>query len=239
MKEKILIVGLPRSGTTIISNTINSLEKAFCFIEPHWEYELYGKVLFDDKKLKWIFGLKYNPNLALPLNSAIEKIFTKNDLVGFKETFRSNVYKNIDSKIPNEDLIKNYRDAGYKIIPIIRNPLNVWNSVKSFKPNPNSWGGKLDLFLQSYCDFLDFISPLDPIVFEKFVTAPEKTLQSFGLDVPDKIRLKSRKINMGDEKAKDSTKIEYKKKKIVYTQEEEATIQDSNAMKQYKQYFSE
>lgn len=239
MKQKILIVGLPRSGTTIISNTINSLKNAFCFIEPHWEKSLKGKVSFDDKKLKWIWGLDYYSGDALPLDHAITKILNKYDLVGFKETFRSNIYESFYKNISNQDLLFKYKTAGYKIIPIIRNPLNVWNSNKSFNPDKDSWAGRLDLFIQNYCDFINFIKPLNPIIFERFVQFPEKTLKEFGLDVPNKIEIQSRKLKMGDVGARSSTKIEHKKKELLYTEEEKQIIEKSEAMEKYKSFYTE
>ena len=124
-KIKFIIVGLPRSGTTILSNYINSYNNAFCFIEPHWEFQRCNtKRFFKDNKLKGIHSFKYYKKKKLPLNDAINKIQKKYDIVGFKETYRSNIYRNFNENIPNDELINDYLKNDYRLISIIRKPVD-------------------------------------------------------------------------------------------------------------------
>ena len=41
-RERVLLVGLPRSGTTVVANYLHSLANGFCFLEPHWEVGFYN-----------------------------------------------------------------------------------------------------------------------------------------------------------------------------------------------------
>lgn len=230
---KILITGLPRSGTTILTNYINSMENSFCFIEPYWEYERTGKSkFFKDEKLKNCYYLKYKKNETLPLDKAVDKILKKYDFVGLKETFRSNAYKNIAPEIINENLLRKHKGK-YKIIGIVRNPLNVWNSLKSFEKNKSSWAGNIDLFIQNYCNFFKFIEPNKPIVYENFVLSPKETLKKININTKDITNILHRNSGMGDKTANLSSVLRFQKKEKFFTRKEGEIINNSKAMQKY------
>lgn len=235
---KFLLVGLPRSGTTILANFIHSSKNAFCFLEPHWEYVFYkGSTKFlRDKKLRLLFGLKYFVDESLPLDKALDNISKKYSFCGIKETFRSDCYLNISPDIVNSDLLQRYKDARYLLVPIIRNPLNVWNSFQRKNPVDGSWPDSLDLFIENYCRFFSFIGDAVPVVFEKFVedAASEFSKKvSFDLGVN---KIKTRKSKMGDRDAIDSTVIRLIKRDVCYLKTDKKAIEKSDAMKFYKEF---
>ena len=231
-KNKILVVGIPRSGTTILTNFINSFDNCFCFIEPHWEYRMYKNTrFFKDEKLKGLFFLKYEKNEKMPLDNAINKILKKFDVAGFKETFRSAVYEQYDLKVVNDDLLKSYQHSGYKLIPIVRNPLSIWNSFQRNNPPSDSWAADLGLFIENYCNFFDFIKPMNCIIYEKFIHYPQREFQKMGIRTGKFTGvIKTRKSRMGDKMANLSSKITTINKPRFYTEEEKKILEKSRAM---------
>ena len=110
------IVGIPRSGTSIVNTVFNSLENGFSISEP-----ISG--MFDDPSTvtsgKSNFQVKTNPyHMFRELNEHM--IFSKEyDLAGIKEVF--------DPNRDAIDIISKSEYINFHVI-IIRNPLNVFNS---------------------------------------------------------------------------------------------------------------
>ena len=83
-KKLISVLGLPRSGTTIVCNIFNSMDNAFCLSEPHWTLITNPSALRLDKT---------NINFTTP-ESVIPQVLAKlkkDDslkFAGIKETFR-------------------------------------------------------------------------------------------------------------------------------------------------------
>ena len=234
-KIKIIVVGLPRSGTTVLSNYINSYKNAFCFIEPHWEFQLYKKKsFFKDNKLKGIHFLRYYKNKERPLDNAINKIQKRYDIVGFKETFRSSIYKNFNEIIPNDELINDYLKNNYRLISIIRNPINVWNSYKSSNPPYGSWTADINCFIFSYKEFFEIINNSLPIIYESFIINPEvELLKKTRIRFIGMEYLITRETKMGDKDANRAIRIQERDKSYYFTKKEEKIIKDSKAMLLY------
>lgn len=235
---KFLLVGLPRSGTTIFANFIHSSKNAFCFLEPHWEHVIYkGSTKFlRDNKLRLIYGLKYLADESLPLDKVLDNISKRYPFCGIKETFRSDCYLNISPDIVNNDLLQHYKDAGYLLVPIIRNPLNVWNSFQRKNPPAGSWPDRLDLFIENYCRFFSFIGDAVPVVYEKFV---EDAASEFSKKVSVDLgvnKIQTRKSKMGDRDARHSTVISFIKRDVCYLKADKKAIEKSDAMKLYKEF---
>ena len=237
---KILISGLPRSGTTILTNYVNSSKNSFCFIEPHWEYKLYGeKNFYTDKKLRGIKQLYYHEDAPLPLDEALDKISSSYEIVGFKETFRSELYGEYLATLPNRTLIESYIAAGYTLIPIIRHPLYVWNSYKKSNPPADSWISDIQYFLDSYCEFTEMIDHRRTVIYERFVADPAKELSDkTTLPIIGVNNIEIRDSRMGDATANHSSSIELQKINHYYTVSESKLIEASLAIKTYESIIS-
>jgi len=233
---KFIIIGLPRSGTTILSNYINSSDKAFCFLEPHWEYTQHQTTnFFNDDKLKRLFFLKYRKNESLPLDSAINRIEKRYEYTGFKETYRSDVYHTYDKNLPNSKLLQRYLDNNYILIPIVRDPLRIWDSFKRSTPSKSSWASNLNAFISCYCEFINLIGNSTPVIYEHFTQNPKKELDlktTLKLEVITKII--DRKVKMGDAQANKSSRIKNSNQKTLATAEEENIINRSQAFHLYQ-----
>ena len=95
LKEKkvISVLGLPHSGTTIVSNTFNSMENGFCLSEPHWI------LLSNPKQLTFDKLGHFNFNGIDDIMSGIRKRITNDEFCfgGVKETYR-----------PQDKVVKKY-----------------------------------------------------------------------------------------------------------------------------------
>jgi len=176
---KFLITGVPRSGTTILARYVHSIDNAYCFVEPHQSMAIYRRC---DELEK--FGLQYKEKLDLPLDSALTQL--NYGVIGFKETYKKEHY----------DLIKKYRDRGYLMIYVVRNPLDTYNSVK------RSTTRVLRGFCDNYGAFLDFVGEQKFILYSRFIKNPNLEFASkVDLSIPDKMKRLTTK--MGDPDAKD------------------------------------
>lgn len=80
------ILGLPRSGTTILANLLNSCENGFCVVEPIWAAESIGAETHSHRKTG---TLVTKPSAQTP--AKLKEIITSHghDFGGIKETYRS------------------------------------------------------------------------------------------------------------------------------------------------------
>ena len=104
------ILGLPRSGTTLLNNILNSYENSFSISEPHWVNLLRPGQLRTDK-IK--INLSDNKNNFNEVKKFIKT--TEYDLGGIKETYRSK-QKDSSNFILNSDLVD-------FIVVVLRNPI--------------------------------------------------------------------------------------------------------------------
>lgn len=116
-KHYFTIVGIPRSGTTLINNVFNSLENGFCISEPVLAERNFPNRLKFDK----VQNLSKKTFSSSTLE--IERILIESemDLGGFKETYRFD--ENNCDDIWNNSLID-------FIIFVVRNPLCVFSSFE-------------------------------------------------------------------------------------------------------------
>lgn len=196
MKKFFLILGLPRSGTTLLNNILNSQSNIFSISEPIWEKIQTGKINS--------FG-KINLNTNLQPIEIVPKLqqFLKSsdtyDYGGIKETFRHWELLPVSiAQLSNIDFI----------FRIKRNPIDCFGSWKE----KTSWGNNytnIDSFITSYKEIssinhdniididydlmidngIDYLNNVLPFTIERFEVSPT----NFGY---------------GDVKANNSTKIE-------------------------------
>jgi hypothetical protein len=86
---KFAIVGLPRSGTTILNKVLHSCKECFSASEPHWLYD--SEQAIDIDGFKEFFNLQKKPSLKtlLPYYFAWAETEQNYNAIGVKETFRT------------------------------------------------------------------------------------------------------------------------------------------------------
>jgi hypothetical protein len=109
------ILGLPRSGTTLLNNIFNTYQNSFCISEPHWANILKpGSVRVD----KINIDCSNNDKIYENINNLV-KVESKYKVGGVKETFREH---QINSA--NYILKSNYVDL---VIGVFRDPVSGFN----------------------------------------------------------------------------------------------------------------
>jgi len=151
------VIGVPRSGTTLLCNIINSFDNSFCLSEPHWSKILSPKGFRLDK-LAGAFKFESTNGLMGDLKSFMDN--SEYSWGGVKETYR--IWQPESITLPY-----NSKDLAF-IFFIFRDPLSVYNSGKK-------WGGK-------YCHMPSFvknyISLANDYLILKGIDAPAPNLIS-------------------------------------------------------------
>jgi hypothetical protein len=230
---KIIVCGLPRSGTTILSSFINSIPDSFIFGEPHWEYKKTGKTTFFLPELSSL-SLKYKDKDLLPLDDALTTMEETFKVVGFKETYRPEPLRIQDKDAPNNKLLDNYKKSGYKFIYIARNPIELLCSARNIFGGDNTyWPRNIDIMIDSYVNFFNFTEGEQIINYDKFVLNPEIEFSRVtNLTIPLKIELrKDRIFALGDPRGYSSKEISKKECKYLLSEKEANIIGSSVAMK--------
>jgi len=193
-KQFFLVLGLPRSGSTLLTNLINSQDNVFCVSEPLWEKRGFGRV-------KTYGKLKIKENLdinEIPLRLKEELIKGDYNFGGYKETFRYWQFDYMEQHI-NEDL-----DF---IIRISRDPVQNFGSWKKKK----QWGiqyNSVQEFAKCYNELMNF-------KFKKIYDIQYEKILSEGISYLNKvlpIKFSTDKLNpyhfsYGDSVANSSKKI--------------------------------
>lgn len=130
----ISIIGLPRSGTTMFSNILNSYDKSFSLVEPKWIID-YDKKLFTSDKIE----IDSSSDIITSVNKLI-KIDKKFSIGCIKETYRIH-QKEYTDYLLHDDRIDS-------TIFIFREPLSNFSSWK--KTNWGSYYDDVDYFIECY-----------------------------------------------------------------------------------------
>jgi hypothetical protein len=109
------ILGLPRSGTTLLNNIFNTYQNSFCISEPHWANILKPESVRVDKIN---IDCSNNDKIYENINNLV-KVESKYKMGGVKETFREH---QINSA--NYIFKSNYVDL---LIGIFRDPVSGFN----------------------------------------------------------------------------------------------------------------
>lgn len=158
-KQFFVIEGLPRSGTTILTNIMNSFENSFCFSEPIWQ------LIQDPYNLK--LGKLNNqiwPNSLSPYGVVKQlKNVLEDDMYsigGLKETYR-------DWQSRCVDIVKD-EDLDFRIF-ILRDPRYNFSGWKKTPFGPEYYD--VNIFARNYlnfCDRIDMKSKLIPTYVIKY-----------------------------------------------------------------------
>jgi hypothetical protein len=117
-KRIFVIVGLARSGTTMLSAMVKSLPGVTCVSEPHRSWYLSGEISYDSKKWR-----------SLP-SAFIENLCRSHSAthIGFKETFFSKVH---DTDHANADFFDRL-SRNLPVIGLVRDPRDIYASIENY-----------------------------------------------------------------------------------------------------------
>lgn len=213
--KKYVILGVARSGTTIVSIFFHSLPNSFCFIEPHFEYQ-YEKTTYQIDEMSK-YGV-YDTTNTMPINGLISSMLTNYDMVGFKETFRGNARKNEigrgNSTLYNRDFLEVYKDNNYEFIYVIRNPVEACGSMILRQNRKILFSPKIqetvNIFIKNFHEFVsEFIKDSRRVIFyDNFCDSPVETVRKIvpELHISDVVILKE----MSDKKIGDTRALKSK-----------------------------
>lgn len=223
---KAIVVGLPRSGSTLLCRMIHSADDCVCLSEPHLEDLSLKtcKTLRDDKISS--IGLKIVTDGEMPLDIAMSKLNKLFKIAAFKETFRPEPFKQWG--LFNEDLLNTYKRNKYKVIGIVRSPLKNFNSWKS--RDWGSWTSDVDVFIDSYHQMLQFCDG-DIIRYEDLLSSPVHVMSRFGITFSE---LRPMAAEFGDIEALESTSVRSERKNpCILSKEDITAINESGLQSLY------
>jgi hypothetical protein len=193
------IVGLPRSGTTVVSSICNSAVNAFAVVEPVWIYK--------SNKSNYITSDKFGTiDLTGDVIMQIRGLLNRFDVCAVKETFR--IYE-----ICCVDDIFNKTDT---IIAVYRDPVSAFNSWRR-----NNWAplyNNIDYFITNYERFDTLVRMASRerqtyvIDLEKLCVGRKEFWNNNVVSLPIDGELQLIKnrdsVNFGDIRARDSEQID-------------------------------
>jgi hypothetical protein len=164
------IVGVPRSGTTLLCALLASHSKVICLSEPYHQWKYDGFV--DTTDFSELLGSKVwkkHPGLLVKQICIKEK----NKLIGFKETY----YSHSHGHYSNHYFFKRNHTNGVLTIGIIRDPREIWKSLIQKHPEMK---GKLTVkFTESWNDLVRWIldSNIFYVRYEELLNETSKSLR--------------------------------------------------------------
>lgn len=175
--KSFFIFGVPRSGTTLLCNILNSQKNSTCLVEPHFYMQVHGK--YEDENHSFKKGTD-------PVD------FLKNQNYqygGFKETFRKPWVAN---HLVNLDEIESHIKSVDFSVAIIRDIRAIWISTIKM------WNNKR-VNIKTYCkcwnNFCNFVESHNilTVKYEELVSKPEQLVSSlkklgFKIDVNRSIK---------------------------------------------------
>ncbi len=158
----IAIIGLPRSGSTIVCSFFNSLPRStvsgelFRVIRAQEEHRLEQMVISAEKN-----------NL---------------DIGGIKEVWDNNL------KFDPIDFVRRYEDKFDLVFVIFRDPRKHWESISALGHKRSI---SIAEFIDKYLEFYDLLGgKYVPIVLQRFIANPESYVRKLtGWDIPEKVIL--------------------------------------------------
>jgi hypothetical protein len=222
---KAIAVGLPRSGSTLLCRMIHSADDCVCLSEPHLELQILKtcETLKDRKISK--HALEIHPDTEMPLHAAMSELARNYRIAAFKETYRLE-----PPKQRNVELLETYKTNGYKVVGIIRSPLENFNSWK-MKEVWGNWTSDVGLFIETYRSFVQFCDGR-AIRFEDLLASPEDVVKALNIRYAGLGKITA---TFGDEEALVSTLVgKEKKHKSILSADDIKAIEESGIMGLYE-----
>ncbi len=122
------VLGVPRSGTTLLCSKLAGHPGAICLDEPWLHWQRFGKFPLPERAMTALGrGGPWSADLPSDTMARLAQTFER---VGLKETFRTDAYWPGLGNLLLVDRLADMVPTG-RTLAIIRNPLAVWNSVRN------------------------------------------------------------------------------------------------------------
>jgi hypothetical protein len=204
------ILGLPRSGTTIVASFFNSLEDGLCLCEPHWYYANQGctpKEIVENCVSPHKDYLTYNNNNMHDGFSIMSDLILRNrelyNLVGYKETWKGDTFGRVL-------LTVHLLEADFFII-VLRDPIECYQSQLRLNWPISEWTLERAIADTEFLRGLAYHPKARLIMFEAFREMPlevvNREMNGF-FQVEGPVDLQPTGWVYGDPKANQSTRVE-------------------------------
>lgn len=161
------VVGIPRSGTTLLCSSLDSHSRIICISEPYHQWKHNGFV-YAEKILQFDIW-KRHPSFLIEQLLKVHK----DKMIGFKETY----YSESHGHYKNYFFFKKNFEKGIKTIVIVRDPREVWKSLVIMHSEKK---GKVpDRFLEAWNDLTEWAlrNNIFLIKYESLISNPVYVLQ--------------------------------------------------------------
>jgi LPS sulfotransferase NodH len=175
------VVGVPRSGTTLLANLISAHPDAFCMSEPYFTFFARGCCVDGDERL----GEHPNRFVSRVMRSRPES------RVGVKETYAA-----------NQRFYEALKEAGTITIAILRDPRDTQASVRDFLGHEN-----LERFASKWSEFVQWAGVHADVTvsYEDLVREPIETMarvfDRLGLSSEGYVAIPAPMYGIGDPRA--------------------------------------
>lgn len=235
MGVKFIVTGVPRSGTTIIAKYFNSIPGSICLNEPHEKIA---------RSRSYSLGRLAATNGKLPIDNIINSLLLRHKMAGFKDT-----YVHPDCARPawpvksaRSKLLSRYRNSGYMVVYILRDPVEVCNSMIykrkncRLNPNCNKADAIIDAAVRNYERYLGFIGKRI-IIYSEFCDDPGQSVKNvIGdiVDIPNRFRLKNMHGTVTDKHAFNSKQVSKGTARFVLCDYQVDRIKESGVCDKYE-----
>jgi hypothetical protein len=191
------VVGLARTGTTLLANLVNVHPDAYCMSEPYRAFYLYGTCVGGSETSE-------HPDAFV---SRVMRARTETR-VGLKETFFSTKHP-LDWR--NQRFFESLKRQGVITLVVQRDPRDTYASVREFARHsggvPDGFTNNWKLFAQWAAEYADIA-----VTYEALVLDPEATMSlvlgALGLSIVDYAPIPQPTTGQGDPKALASRAID-------------------------------
>lgn len=153
-KGKVILVGPPRSGTTIMGRFISSIESCFFLLEPFQTKGAFGAVMLPDGTMD-----------PLDWDQILDREAPKYQIVGLKECYMPE-YANVS----NWTVFEKCNWGGYHFVYTIRDPFATFSSCKRH-PYGSHWKD-VGKFISNYSSFLQALGDSPAVDYDAFIADP-------------------------------------------------------------------
>lgn len=239
-KNHILVFGIPRSGTTIICNYINSLQNGYCISEPILGSELNPEMIVWDK----IQGTKAS-NPQEIISHSKTQLENSNFVIGGIKEIWTPLHRSFTKEAFQSEDFDN-------ILFVIRNPIDIFASWRA-----TTWSRQLrddeqgflsyndpKYLIHTYEEYLKLFeqnkSKCKVLIYENFIKSPQRAMLLCGIMIEGESELRRNVYKLGDGDARKSRKVgKTPSKRDLLDDEEIKEIESSEIFKAFQRIQEE